>query len=89
MKYKRLSILLIFIFLAYNLSVHYHHCDNHNIKYGCFISHSVYGNSDFLIYDSYEFPPIVHFNDTVSKDEDLITPIFINRKFATRAPPSA
>ena len=52
MKFKRLAILLLFIFLAYNFSVHYHHCDNHNIHYDCFISHAVYGNSDFLIYDS-------------------------------------
>jgi hypothetical protein len=53
------------------------------------MSHAVYGNSDFLIYDSYKFLPNDHFNCAVSKDEDLITSILIKRKFSNRAPPSA
>lgn len=89
MKFKRLFILLLFTFLAYNLSVHYHHYNNHNIQYDCFNFHTVYENSDFLIYDAYEFSPNAHFNCAVLKDEDLITPNFFKHKFSNRAPPSA
>jgi hypothetical protein len=88
MKLKRSFILLLFFFLIYNLSVHYHHCNNNNVQYDCFTSHAVYGNLDFLIYDSYEFLPNVHSDCAVSKDEDLITPIFFKRKFSNRSPPS-
>jgi len=89
MKLKRSFLLLLFIFLIFNLSVHYHHCYKNNVKCDCSISHSVYGNSDFLTYNFYEFLPNVYFNYAVLKNEDLITQFFFKHKFFNRAPPYA
>ena len=85
---KRLSILLIFIFVGFILGVTYQHHEDFIVNGDCFVCSAIFNAKAFLAQDAYQ----VFSNDctisTVFIDKDIITLCTLTRTFSIRAPPA-
>jgi hypothetical protein len=84
---KRLSIFIVFIFLASIVSVNYHPPENRIFQDDSLIFDTVDDNSDFSTCDIYQVLLTFRCINTIIIAKNSFTPRNLTCKFSTRAPP--